>query len=130
MRIASSKCFEVERQLFDILQAQVIRDRTQGKDHVIVFQFAASAPASSRTTTLLFEIDPSDTAAHEVGPAEAATQRHADMTGLQATSRHFGEHGSKQERVGVAHQRNGDGAAELLFEIFRSLHVRQIRRQV
>ncbi len=67
-------------------------------------------------------IDVRDSPAHEAGLMKAATQWYADVAGFQAAPRYLGEHGSKQERVGIAHQRDGGGAAEFFFEIFRSLH--------
>ena len=41
------------------------------------------------------------------GSDEGSTQWYADVAGFQAAPRYLGEHGSKQERVGIAHQRDG-----------------------
>src|SRR5262249_9803607 len=54
-----------------------------------------------------FQINIGDGPVHYLRTAERSTQWTADMSRLQTASRNFGQHGRKEQRVGVADEREG-----------------------
>src|SRR5260370_30052983 len=119
---------EAEGEPLNVRHSQVIRNRAERQDQMVVQDFswrpsAGMSRAIAQNHPALLEVNLRGLSANELRPMQTAAQRSADVAGFEAAPGHFSEHGSKKKRVRIAARGDRDpGGGPALF--FQALYLR------